>query len=482
VTLEDSLSTSVVVNSRTPERFGRGSARNAPTTRGSAFAKGSPSSGSTRGGVTRCTRRRNPYAKLGRAPATRTGTRLDAPPDMDAYRPCTPNSRNDSGGVCRSSRAMADRSGWVAGLAALAFTTAVHASQAWINSDRANIRFSPSAASPVIGRVERGDHVDVVDDEGEPPQGWTLLRPFGAIRTRLLVPVGPTSDERPVGYIYGRVIVPSAAVRVRPVRDARIVGRNSRRQILAFKNKGDDAGGWLERPDGTFVARSEVKLLVGSEFRGVFDPPPTLAFVLRRVRVQPTDDPMSPETVLERYATLPVLSVGRKVRTSKGDLPRSAVRLAHSRNRPSGIGSETRWVHVDTTEQVLTAYEGDRLVFATLVSTGKPGWETPLGQFRSWLKLRHGEMRGHRAAYLVEEVPDALFFGSETALHGAIWHDRFGSAVTHGCVNLSPADAQWLFQWAPPSLPDGWHGILPGTAGLESLWVVIEAGDAEPKT
>jgi hypothetical protein len=134
---------------------------------------------------------------------------------------------------------------------------------------------------------------------------------------------------------------------------------------------------------------------------------------------------------------------------------------------------------VDTLEQVLTAYEGDRLVFATLVSTGRERWETPTGHFRVWLKLRHGEMRGHRAAYLVEEVPHALFFGGNTALHAAIWHDRFGTAVSHGCINLSPADAAWLFDWAPPELPERWHGILPGAAALPTLWVIVEHGSEE---
>jgi lipoprotein-anchoring transpeptidase ErfK/SrfK len=354
-----------------------------------------------------------------------------------------------------------------------------HPSPAQITADRANIRLLPNERAPIIGRVERGDSVEILEDGG-PPEGWTLLRPFGAIRSRLLVPGDGSGDEGQAEYTYGRVIVPSAEVRLRPSSEAPVVGRHARRHILAFKSSEEHTPGWLERPDGTFVARSDVKLVVGSDFRGVVDPPPTLAFVLRRVRVHP-DDPASPEIVLERYTVLQVTSTGRTVQTDRGEVPRSAVRLARTRSRPAGIGAEVRWVHVDTTEQVLTAYEGDRLVFATLVSTGRPGWLTPVGQFRVWLKLRHGQMH-HRNDYLVEEVPDALFFGGGTALHAAFWHDRFGTAVTHGCVNLSPADANWLFQWAPPSLPDGWHGILPGAAGLESLRVVVEAGESGPSS
>jgi lipoprotein-anchoring transpeptidase ErfK/SrfK len=371
---------------------------------------------------------------------------------------------------------MAGRSRSVTVLATILVAFSAHASPARITSSRANIRLLPDEGAPIIGWVERGDSVEVAED-GAPPEGWTLLRPFGAIRTRLVVPGTPADDEGQAEYIYGRVIVPSADVRTRPSPDAPVVARQARRHILAFKGSGDGTPGWLERLDGTFVARGNVKLVVASDYQGVMNPPAALAFVLRRVRAH-TGDPASPEIVLERYTVLQVISVGRTVETDRGEVPRSAVRLVRTRGRPSQIGAETRWVHVDTTEQVLTAYEGDRLVFATLVSTGGSGWPTPLGRFRVWLKLRHGRMH-HRNDYLVEEVPDALFFGGGTALHAAFWHDRFGTAVTHGCVNLSPADARWLFQWAPPALPEGWHGILPGAAGLESLQVVVEAGDGK---
>jgi hypothetical protein len=69
----------------------------------------------------------------------------------------------------------------------------------------------------------------------------------------------------------------------------------------------------------------------------------------------------------------------------------------------------------------------------------------------------------------VEEVPHALFFHREQGFHGTFWHDRFGTPVSHGCVNLSLADAEWLFDWAPPRLPPGWHAVTP-LAGQESLW------------
>ena len=61
-----------------------------------------------------------------------------------------------------------------------------------------------------------------------------------------------------------------------------------------------------------------------------------------------------------------------------------------------------------------------------------------------------------------------MYFQGSYALHAAFWHDRFGAVRSHGCVNLAPADAHFLFRWAGPVLPNGWHGVIatkdnPGT-------------------
>jgi lipoprotein-anchoring transpeptidase ErfK/SrfK len=63
--------------------------------------------------------------------------------------------------------------------------------------------------------------------------------------------------------------------------------------------------------------------------------------------------------------------------------------------------------------------------------------------------------------YSVERVPWVMFFHDDQALHGAYWHDRFGTVHSHGCVNLAPRDARWLFAWAPPAMPPGWEAVIP---------------------
>jgi len=53
--------------------------------------------------------------------------------------------------------------------------------------------------------------------------------------------------------------------------------------------------------------------------------------------------------------------------------------------------SGVRWIDVNLTTQMLTAYEGSRPVYAAAVSTGLPWTPTPKGQFRIWVKLMHSD-------------------------------------------------------------------------------------------
>ena len=42
----------------------------------------------------------------------------------------------------------------------------------------------------------------------------------------------------------------------------------------------------------------------------------------------------------------------------------------------------------------------------------------------------------------------SLYFYGGYALHGTYWHANFGHPMSHGCVNLPTAEAEWLFHWA----------------------------------
>jgi hypothetical protein len=127
-----------------------------------------------------------------------------------------------------------------------------------------------------------------------------------------------------------------------------------------------------------------------------------------------------------------------------------------------------RWVDVSVQKQVLVAYEGTKPVYATLVSTGEAGLNDPettkstvLGSFRIYSKnvttTMSSEVVGEE--FELKDIPYVQYFEGGYALHAAYWHDDFGTPRSHGCVNLAPEDARWLFGWTEPQLPRGWHGV-----------------------
>jgi hypothetical protein len=148
---------------------------------------------------------------------------------------------------------------------------------------------------------------------------------------------------------------------------------------------------------------------------------------------------------------------------------------------PKDLAPGERWIDVNLGRESLVAFEGDRPMFATIVSTGRHDDENPdsdhrtrPGAFRIFEKHVAATMDADTATdgpYSIEDVPWIMYFDGSTALHGAFWHSRFGHERSHGCVNMTPHDAHELFGWAGPKLPEGWHGVHateanPGTRVL----------------
>ncbi|MGE0872924.1 MAG: L,D-transpeptidase [Kofleriaceae bacterium] len=119
-----------------------------------------------------------------------------------------------------------------------------------------------------------------------------------------------------------------------------------------------------------------------------------------------------------------------------------------------------RWIDVDLDNQILVAFEGDMAVYATLVSSGTKDTPTQPGVYRMWLKQSEADMNGLSGEdpYSVATVPWTQFFSPDKglALHTAYWHDGFGTQRSHGCINLAPRDARWLYFWSDPQVPPGW--------------------------
>jgi hypothetical protein len=133
-----------------------------------------------------------------------------------------------------------------------------------------------------------------------------------------------------------------------------------------------------------------------------------------------------------------------------------------------------RWIDVSIAKQVLLAYDGTTPVYVTLVSSGEAGMEDPetskstvQGIFRIHTKHLTTTMASKVVGeeFELKDIPYVQYFEKSYALHAAYWHDDFGTPRSHGCINLAPEDARWLFQWTEPQLPSGWHGVRKALRG-----------------
>lgn len=129
-----------------------------------------------------------------------------------------------------------------------------------------------------------------------------------------------------------------------------------------------------------------------------------------------------------------------------------------------GATDGERWVEVDLSDQMIYAWEGDKLVMQSAISSGLPWWPTPVGEYRVWIKLKSTKMEGGSGKYYyyLPNVPYVMFFEGENlpgwrgyGLHGAYWHNEFGTPRSHGCVNLPVDFAGRLYEWMWPVIPEG---------------------------
>jgi lipoprotein-anchoring transpeptidase ErfK/SrfK len=110
-----------------------------------------------------------------------------------------------------------------------------------------------------------------------------------------------------------------------------------------------------------------------------------------------------------------------------------------------------KWILIDLSEQRLTAYQGNKVIYTWRVSTGIARYPTVVGSFRVYAKVPKQRMQGGRGRdyYNLPNVPDVMYFYRGYAIHGAYWHNNFGRPMSHGCVNMRLAAAEWLYDWTP---------------------------------
>jgi lipoprotein-anchoring transpeptidase ErfK/SrfK len=156
---------------------------------------------------------------------------------------------------------------------------------------------------------------------------------------------------------------------------------------------------------------------------------------------------------------------------------------------PDKIVGDELWIDVHLYTQTLVVYRGTIPIFATLVSSGQGGktHSTPWGAFRVYQKHTTSRMEAPEKppetendkvehAYRYDDVPYVQYLVGGIAIHAAFWHDGFGMARSHGCINVSPRDAQYLFGATLPVMPRGWHSIFPGHGPLPVGSLVVIHG------
>jgi hypothetical protein len=162
--------------------------------------------------------------------------------------------------------------------------------------------------------------------------------------------------------------------------------------------------------------------------------------------------------------------------------------------RPFLVKPGDKWILISILQGTLVAYEDLTAVYATLISPGMGGVPrafgdlvkdstTPLGSYRITFKDRattmshdaEGSKPDDENRSWIADVPFTQYFAPPFALHGSYWHDRLGEPISAGCVNASAIDAEWLFAWTDPKVPDDWQGAS-GASTPENgpaSWIVI---------
>ena len=352
----------------------------------------------------------------------------------------------------------------------------------------------------VVGRARRGQRLAVRPAAvkrscvREGRKGRWLESPNGYICSASGIVVGrsaaslvprfrPVDPEEPLPFEYVKVTEAGVWRHDRPsiVASARVESQTKAFFLAVDQRVSKGGADWIRTVKGEYVLAQHTRPVSPPTLRGVdlggrresiafvVGPEPTAPVFCRRGGA-PAECGSTTRFTPFRPAGQVRLGGRSFVRDSSGRLHfKERVRVARMIRPPKKVPRGARWVHFDLDEQTFVAYEGSSPRYASLISSGAKGYETPVGLYRTERKYLTKTMRGpddKHGRYRVEEIPWVLYYDGNYAVHGAYWHSSFGNVRSHGCTNVSPADAQWLFRWDEASVPPGWHANLDVESGL----------------
>ncbi len=228
--------------------------------------------------------------------------------------------------------------------------------------------------------------------------------------------------------------------------------------------------GWIQRVGGEWIRAEDTKPVNASRFTGMLLPDDwahPYAIILDKTGARASLRPGEPGSAESGYITrrYRLVNIFASAKDDGGNVwylvgPQQWIRQElvakfAPTKRPQGVTG--RWVAVDLFEQTLIAYDDDKPVFATVISSGMAEWPTAQGIFNVWARLPSDSMSGavgQPDAYALQLVPWVMYFKGGQGLHGTYWHDSFGYRHSHGCVNLSISDARWIYDWMLDAEPN----------------------------
>lgn len=360
----------------------------------------------------------------------------------------------------------------------------------------AHVYAAPDLSSEPVGKIIIATRLPVGDsvDGDKECKTWLAVAPAGWICGRyakastlppqaMVQPVVPAGRLLPQDY-YG---ITKGATRYATEEDLRagiaLPEPKTLSTYMVTKDKALEIDGvaYVKTSAG-LVAASDLYKLWPSTFAGidlVKAPPPAWPFAwvvaakTRTVTARATPDKKGAQSgTFAHRQIVPVLEESAGfVRVADGQwIERASVRVARKRPRPTVDGAQAKWIDLDRDEQVMVAYDGDTPIFATMFSSGRRQNDTPPAIYRIRSKTAVTKMAAEEreaSHYEVSEVPWATRFRSGLYFHAAYWHDQFGTPKSHGCVNLSPVDAKWVYDWSEPTMPAGWNELeVPVTGSM----------------
>lgn len=356
-------------------------------------------------------------------------------------------------------------------------------------------RYAISAGAPMYNRLPTPDEQKRFERKYGPAGKWTPLIKTLAAHEDLAVPTSiEPSGPMPSFLQNNAMIVPDRLGLVRET-----IPRGS---MLSFTASFEANGRtFLLSTDHTLVPADRVRIFRPSSFAGVrLGSDVQLPIAWMRKTEKPkyilgdsgdmvplgSNFPLRSWVMLtgkqtesggKRFLETKESSGGKPVYVAEED----ATVVEQAKKRPMGVAEGQKWIHVRITQGTLVAYEERTPVYATLMSPGAGGVPirgadpvkmstTPTGTYYITFKDRAATMSpdkpGEERTLWISDVPHTQYFHPPFAIHAAYWHERFGEPTSAGCVNVSPIDAEVLFQWSDPPVPQHWQGATGSGAPM----------------